>query len=79
MTAIIAGATTHEKSDWYTIDWQKANLEVSRLQARIVKATQEGRWGYETVALQKNDHTWYIFKKEFSDFIIGVFSRWLRS
>jgi RNA-directed DNA polymerase len=45
MTAIIAGATSHEKPDWNAIDWQKANLEVSRLQARIVKATQEGRWG----------------------------------
>lgn len=45
MTATIAGATSHEELDWKAIDWQKANREVSRLQARIVKATQEGRWG----------------------------------
>lgn len=45
MTATIAGAALHEKPDWNAIDWQKANREVSRLQARIVKATQEGRWG----------------------------------
>jgi RNA-directed DNA polymerase len=31
--------------DWHTIDWHKAHQNVRRLQARIVKATQEGRWG----------------------------------
>ena len=45
MTANIAGATSYRKVDWNAIDWQKANQEVNRLQARIVKATQEGRWG----------------------------------
>jgi len=45
MTANIAGATSYRKVEWDTINWQKANLEVSCLQARIVKATQEGRWG----------------------------------
>jgi RNA-directed DNA polymerase len=45
MTATIAGAPSHNKVNWNTIDWQTANRNVNRLQARIVKATQEGRWG----------------------------------
>lgn len=39
-----AGAVSHEPIDWKTINWQKANQNVRRLQARIVKATQAGRW-----------------------------------
>ena len=31
--------------DWHGIDWSLATKQVRRLQARIVKATQEGRWG----------------------------------
>ena len=38
------GAVSHEPIDWKTINWQKANQNVRRLQARIVKATQAGRW-----------------------------------
>ena len=30
---------------WSQIDWAKCHREVRRLQTRIVKATQEGRWG----------------------------------
>ena len=30
--------------DWQAIDWQAIRRNVRRLQARIVKATQEGRW-----------------------------------
>lgn len=45
MTATIAGASLYKKVDWKTIDWKTANRNVGRLQARIVKATQEGRWG----------------------------------
>ena len=40
MTATIAGATSQNKLDWNAIDWHKANQNVHRLQARIVKATQ---------------------------------------
>jgi RNA-directed DNA polymerase len=32
-------------SDWNAIDWRAVNGNVRRLQARIVKAIQEGRWG----------------------------------
>jgi RNA-directed DNA polymerase len=37
--------------DWHSTDWQKVNQNVRRLQARIVKATQEKRWNKVT-ALQ---------------------------
>ncbi|MCL5734941.1 MAG: group II intron reverse transcriptase/maturase [Actinobacteria bacterium] len=39
------GAASHAKTDWDQIDWHQVERNVSRLQARIVKATQEGRWG----------------------------------
>ena len=34
------GAVSHELSAWHAIDWQAAEENVRRLQARIVKATQ---------------------------------------
>src|SRR5512137_979988 len=37
---------------WDQIDWSRCERQVRRLQARIVKATQEGRWG-EVKALQR--------------------------
>ena len=40
-----AGAPFGEPIHWHGIDWAKCHREVRRLQARIVKATQEGRWG----------------------------------
>lgn len=48
----IAGAASHENVDWHAIDWQKAHENVRRLQARIVKATQQGKWG-KVKALQR--------------------------
>lgn len=39
------GAASHTELDWHAIDWQKAHTNVCRLQARIVKATQERKWG----------------------------------
>lgn len=39
------GASSDNLSPWLSIDWAKCQQEVRRLQARIVKATQEGRWG----------------------------------
>jgi RNA-directed DNA polymerase len=46
MTAegIAAGAAPREEN-WHAINWQSVHHNVRRLQARIVKATQEGRWG----------------------------------
>ena len=49
---MVACATSHDEVDWHAIDWHKANQNVRRLQARIVKATQEGRWG-KVKALQR--------------------------
>lgn len=54
MTAVttLAGAVSHNEVDWNAINWQKAHTLVRRLQARIVKATQAGRWG-KVHALQR--------------------------
>ena len=40
-----AGATSHQEVNWHAIDWQAVNQEVKRLQVRIVKAQQQGKWG----------------------------------
>ncbi|MGI4789873.1 MAG: group II intron reverse transcriptase/maturase [Janthinobacterium lividum] len=48
MTAVTlepAGAVSHDLEDWHAIDWQATNENVRRLQARIVKATKEGKRG----------------------------------
>jgi len=39
-------------SAWEQIHWPECEYQVRRLQARIVKATQEGRWG-KVKALQR--------------------------
>ena len=39
------GAAPHGRVDWSQIDWNRAEKNVGRLQARIVKAAGEGRWG----------------------------------
>ena len=43
--ATAVGAASHDADDWHSIDWYQAHRVVRRLQARIVQATQEGRWG----------------------------------
>jgi RNA-directed DNA polymerase len=47
MTAVVtlAGAPPYGTVDWNSIDWRKVNRNVRRLQARIVKAIEAGRWG----------------------------------
>jgi len=47
MTADIraAGAASRAEEAWHSIDWESAYRNVCRLQARIVKAIQAGRWG----------------------------------
>ncbi|MGG5964660.1 group II intron reverse transcriptase/maturase [Salmonella enterica] len=39
------GASSHAVVTWHQIDWANCHQQVRRLQTRIVKATQEGRWG----------------------------------
>ena len=43
--ACSAGATSHAPLDWHQINWHAVHRNVRRLQARIVQATQVGRWG----------------------------------
>lgn len=59
------GAASHGMDDWDQIDWHQANQSVHRLQARIVKATQEGRWG-KVRALQ------HLLTRSFSGKAIAV-------
>ena len=42
---MVAGAASHDLVDWHAIDWRRVHQTVRRLQARIVKAIQAGRWG----------------------------------
>jgi RNA-directed DNA polymerase len=41
----LAGAASRSMVDWHAIEWRRAHRNVRRLQARIVKATQEGKRG----------------------------------
>src|SRR5205823_10363391 len=40
-----AGAVCHQAVDGHALKWHKAHSLVRRLQARLVKAPQAGRWG----------------------------------
>lgn len=42
---ICAGAPSRESVTWHSLNWAKCHREVRKLQARIVKATREGKWG----------------------------------
>jgi RNA-directed DNA polymerase len=52
MTVEQTGASSHLVEGWHDIDWQAVSHNVRRLQARIVKATKEGKWG-KVKALQR--------------------------
>jgi RNA-directed DNA polymerase len=52
VTTVVAGAASLEPMDWHALDWPKIHRNVRRLQARIVKAAQAGRWG-KVKALQR--------------------------
>ena len=59
MTAeLSAGAAPRELDGWHAIDWRAANENVRRLQARIVKATKEGRWGKVNALQHLLTHSW---------------------
>jgi len=45
-------ASSGQPRHWDQIDWDRCHRRVKRLQARIVKATREGRWG-KVKALQR--------------------------
>ena len=44
MATQVGAFSTHPKH-WHQIDWQRCYKNVARLQARIVKATENGRRG----------------------------------
>ena len=48
----VTGAASPTEQEWHTMDWYAAQRLVRRLQTRIVKAAQEGRWG-KVNALQR--------------------------
>jgi RNA-directed DNA polymerase len=48
----VTGASPTSENNWNQIDWEKCNQEVMRLQVRIAKATQVGKWG-KVNALQR--------------------------
>ena len=48
----LTGAPSHTGNEWHDINWRKVYQNVRRLQARIVKASQEGKWG-KVKALQR--------------------------
>ena len=48
----LAGAPTYGSVDWNRINWKQVAGSVRRLQARIVKAVEERRWG-KVKALQR--------------------------
>jgi RNA-directed DNA polymerase len=53
MTVQPTGAASHEIVEgWHDIDWKAVHRNVRRLQARIVKATKDGKWG-KMKALQR--------------------------
>lgn len=43
-SAELTGALSNGVNHWHSINWKQCYQTVQRLQARIVKATQEGRW-----------------------------------
>src|SRR3989440_11819355 len=42
---VSTGAPFQGVTDWHAIDWKSVSRNVNRLQTRIVKATQERKWG----------------------------------
>jgi RNA-directed DNA polymerase len=67
MTAVatLAGAVSHKQIDWHAIDWRKVHCNVRRLQARIVQAVKDGRWG-KVKALQ------HLLTHSFSGKVVAI-------
>jgi RNA-directed DNA polymerase len=67
MTAVktLTGASSDVTVDWRAINWRAAHRNVRRLQARIVKAVGEKRWG-KVKALQ------HLLTHSFSGRVVAV-------
>ena len=63
--AILAAGAASPGVAWQTINWRAVCRNVCRLQARIVKATREGRWG-KVKALQ------HLLTHSFSGKVLAV-------
>jgi RNA-directed DNA polymerase len=59
------GAVSHNKTSWHSINWEKAHQIVRRLQMRIVKATQQGKWN-KVKSLQ------YLLTRSFSAKAVAI-------
>ena len=53
------GASVGLATEWNSIDWRKAKREVKRLQMRIAKAVEEGRWGRAKALQHILTHSFY--------------------
>jgi RNA-directed DNA polymerase len=53
-----AGAASRDMGHWHAIDWQQCHQNVRRLQGRIVKACQAGRWGKVQAWQRLLTHSW---------------------
>ena len=51
MNSVNECASSGEARTWDQVDWTQCEQHVRRIQARIVKATREGRW-HKVKALQ---------------------------
>ena len=54
----LAGAAPDLVPGWHSTPWRKVWHNVRRLQARIVKAVQEGRWGKVQALVYLLTHSW---------------------
>lgn len=60
-----SGAASHEANEWRALNWLEHTRNVRRLQARIVKAARERRWG-KAKALQR------LLTRSFSAKVLAV-------
>ena len=58
MNANTACAASSLEISWHRINWAECHRQVRRLQARIVKATQEGRWNKVKALQWLLTHSW---------------------
>jgi len=58
MNASTVCAASGMEMTWHKINWAECHRQVRRLQARIVKATQEGRWNKVKALQWLLTHSW---------------------
>jgi len=59
MNAVVTACASSDRTGaWHRIDWAACHQNVRRLQARIVKATEAGRWGKVHALQWLLTHAW---------------------